>query len=96
MKVSRHTHAPIGKLPFVTSRLEHIYIDLIGPLPLSNGFSSALTWVYRYTRWPEVLPVNNIEAATVALALFEGWIARFGVPLHITTAQERQLESNLF
>lgn len=29
------------------------------------------------------------EAATVARAFYEGWIARFGTPLRITTDQGR-------
>lgn len=52
--------------------------------------------VDRYIRWPEVFPIANIEAATVARKLYMGWIARFGVPLRITTDQGRQFESQMF
>jgi transposase InsO family protein len=37
-----------------------------------------------------------MEATTVASALFNTWIARFGVSLRITTDQGRQFESKLF
>jgi len=36
------------------------------------------------------------EAITVVRAFYEGWIARFGTPLRITTDQGRQFKSQLF
>ncbi|XP_018565464.1 uncharacterized protein LOC108906633 [Anoplophora glabripennis] len=50
----------------------------------------------RFSRWPEAVPLCDQEAATVARALFDHWIARFGTPVRITTDQGRQFESYLF
>lgn len=50
----------------------------------------------RFTRWPEAVPLENIEAVTVATALMNHWVTRFGVPARITTDQERQFTSQLF
>ncbi|CAK9829638.1 hypothetical protein ANTRET_LOCUS6941 [Anthophora retusa] len=36
------------------------------------------------------------EAQTVARTFYDGWVARFGAPLRITTDQGRQFESKLF
>jgi len=52
--------------------------------------------VDRFSRWPEAIPLPNIEAETVANALLENWITRYGTPDTITTDQGTQFESRLF
>lgn len=96
MKISRHTTPPDGTFKPPSRRFEHLPLDIFGPLPVSQGKRYAITCVDRFTRWPKVFPMHNIEAATVARALYDGWISRFGTPLRITTNQGRQFESQLF
>lgn len=50
----------------------------------------------RRTSWLEATPIERILASDVADAFVRTWVARFGVPLKVTTDRGTQFESALF
>lgn len=95
-KVSRHVVPIPEKISAPDGRFQHIHVDIIGPMPISRGYAYCVTVVDRFSRWPEAFPVKNIEALTIAEAIYSGWISRYGSPKIITTDRGAQFESTLF
>ena len=93
--VQRHTSVPSGTFAAPDVRFDHVHMDIVGPLPASQGFRYLLTVVDWFTRWPEALPLMDITAISVARAFIFGWVSRFPVPSLLTTDRGRQFESTL-
>ena len=70
-------------------------MDIVGPLPPSQGFQYHFTVVDRTTRWAEAFPLKDTTAESSIQTLM-GWISRFGIPSHITSDRGSQFTLRLW
>ena len=88
--------APLSTFKVPSRHFDHINVDLVGPLPPSQGYTYLFTIVDRFTRWPEAIPLSDISASTCARALVSHWISRFGLPGEISSDRGAQFTSKLW
>lgn len=64
---------PLEKMPLIDMPFKRVAIDLIGPIspPSKEGHRYILTLVDDATRYPEAVPLKNIDTETVAEALVD-------------------------
>ena len=76
---------------------ERVAIDVMGPLPETrSGNRYLLVLMDYFTKWPEAYALPNQEAKTVATAMLQGFVSRFGIPHEIHSDQGRNFESAVF
>nr|CAB3263145.1 uncharacterized protein LOC104265615 [Phallusia mammillata] len=95
-KIQQHIRAPLAEYPPTSTRFSHLNIDIVGPLPQSQGYTYLLTIVDRVTRWPEAIPMKDQTTMTCARAFISNWIARFGIPADISSNGGAQFTSELW
>ena len=88
-KIFRHTESGISTFTLPRRRFGHVHVDVVGPLPISNGFRYLFTTIDRATRWPEAIPISEATSSSCAQAFVTNWISRFGVPDNITPLRLR-------
>ena len=87
---------PLSKMPIMEIPFQRVAVDLIGPLhPVSKrGNRYILTIVDYATRYPEAVPLRNIDTETVAEALLEVY-SRVGIPQEVLSDMGTQFVSEL-
>jgi hypothetical protein len=89
-----------GKLPLISTKVgdfnERIAIDLIGPLPDSQGYKYILTVQDCFTKWCEAYPLESKKTALVVDALNKEWISRFGAPQTILSDNGMEFAGKIY
>jgi transposase InsO family protein len=81
----------------VGSPMDKVTIDLLSfDRPSDSGFSTLLVVVDTLTKWVEAIPVEDARATTVAKALVETMMCRYGIPAQLHADQGPQFESEVF
>ena len=82
---------PLQEMDAVRFPFEKIGIDLCGPYPVSkSGNKYLVTITCLYTGWPEIFPVQDKTAETVARVILEELIPRHSCPLTILSDNGRE------
>ena len=95
-KPARLPAAADGVFPIPAGRCRHVHLDIVGPLPSSNGKTHVLTLIDRFTRWPEAVAITSTTAPSIAKHFVDTWVTRYGCPDTITTDQGTNFTSELF
>ena len=66
-KVTKHTVQEVWEIPMPSRPFTEVNLDIVGPLPPSQGFRYLLTMIDRNTRWLEVTKLDDISASAVVL-----------------------------
>lgn len=73
-KVQTHAWALTAVFEPKSRRFDHVHIDVICPLSISQRFKYLLTIVDRYTLWPEAIPLKETTTTAVARALVHAMV----------------------
>ena len=97
-KEHTHTRVPLEQIDTPTRRFQHVHIDLVGPLSTlkMRGYKYLLIVMDRFTQWPEVIPLKDIDTKSVARAYALGWVACFDVQEVMTSDRGSQFISGLW
>ena len=75
----------------------YVHIDLWNPgIESSEGHKYVLSVIDRMTHHPELIPVKNKEASTVAEAFFEQVLCRHGTPAIVVSDNGDEFVNELF
>ena len=88
--------APLQSLPTCVEPNERVHLDLLGPLKTSTAGNKYIFVITdAFTKYAEVIALENKEAETIARGFFERWICRFSVPRMIITDQGKEFCNHL-
>ena len=85
----------IGHFPVPDRRFEYIHIDIVGPLPESQGHRYLLSVVDRCSRWIEAYPLVRASSEEVCQA-FVQFVSRFGLCKVAVSDNGNAFIANLF
>ena len=94
-KVQTHVKTSVPAILVPSRRFSHVHIDIVGPLPSSQGYSYLLTMIDRTTRWPEAVSLSSISTEACVRAFIATWVSRFGVSSTLTSDRGAQFMSSV-
>ncbi|KAJ8022389.1 hypothetical protein HOLleu_37270 [Holothuria leucospilota] len=92
----RVTKVPLGSMPIIEEPFQRVAVDLVGPIhpATTSGYRYILVLVDYATRYPEAIPLRNIDTETVAEGLLSIY-SRVGFPSELLTDLGSQFVSGV-
>ncbi|KAK3544051.1 hypothetical protein QTP86_000262 [Hemibagrus guttatus] len=97
--VSTSRRLPEGKLvplPIPHRPWSHLGIDFATDLPVSNGFTTILVTVDRFSKACKLIPLKGLPTALETEALFSNVFRHFGIPEDIVSYRGPQFISRVW
>ena len=95
-KVSRHNRQALHNFPGNYGRFNTVHLDLVGPLPPSDGYRYILTMRDRGTGLLVAAPLPDKTSSAMAEAFVSHFLGHYGVPATVISDNGREFVSQLF
>ena len=86
--------APLRPLP-VEDLFQRWHMDILGPLPESQGYKYIILFVDSFSKWCEAFPMKTQLATEVADILYNEIICRYGAPSSILSDRGKNFVSSV-
>ena len=98
LTVNRPPHnqpSPMGKLPIANDFNERVHMDLLGPMPLSQGNKYLLVMQDAHSKWVELTPLTDKTAEATVNGIMDCWISRHGAPESLVSDQGKEFVNSI-
>ena len=85
-----------GKFKVPDKRFSHVMVDIVGPLPESDGYKYLLTAICRTSRFLHAMPLREASSMEAATAFLHQWASFFGIPSEMSSDNGASFVSNLW
>ena len=85
-----------GDFQVPDKRFSHVMVDIVGPLPPSQGYKYLLTAICRTSRYLQAIPLREATSAEAASGFLHHWVAHFGLPGLVTSDNGASFLSNVW
>lgn len=92
-KIHRHVQSYPSRISAHNGRYSRAHLDILGPLPLAEGYRILFTSVDRFTRWPVAVSITGIFSEMVSKAFLHRWIPTFRFSSAVTLDGGAQFQS---
>ena len=87
---------PVAKPPVPDTRFSSLQVDIVGPLPPSQGHKYLLSIIDRTSRWVEAIPLTEATAEQCCTAFIHGCVQRFGLPAQLRSDNGKTFVATLW